>query len=342
MVYPMNYVMADNRIDATAPASIPQLWDAPFQTHAQWSGTVSNKGLGSLGRNLGEVTGAFAETSVSRTLGVFSANSSARITNLVDLENKVIKLKSPLWPSGLAPVNQALANQGKALYDASCASCHGVLDRAPRTKWIEVYAYGADYLRTDPNQADNSVGVALTDNNGNVIRSVPADSALAGITAGSYGSTAANTPVNPVQILNDVLAPQLVSEILRIPFLDASHKQSGAPAKAPGERLPGEPEGHTYKARPLNGIWATGPFLHNGSVRSLYELLLPEGQRARTFCAGSIELDTRDVGMKNDCAAPGSYTFDASQSGNRATGHEYGTGYSESQRRALVEYLKTL
>jgi mono/diheme cytochrome c family protein len=342
LVYPKNYASPSNTTNANAPASIPYLWDSPFQTHTQWSGTVTNKGLGSLGRNLGEVTGAFAETNVNRTLGVFTAGSSAKITNLVDLENKVIKLKSPQWPSAFSPIDQARVSQGATLYQQNCVSCHGVLDRNPRSQYITVYAYGADYVGTDPTQADNNTGDALTNPQGAVVRSVNPDVALAGLTKGSVGSTGYNTPVNPMGILSSVLAPQLAVELARIPFLDASHKQSGAPSDPPGERLPGEPAGHTYKARPLNGIWATGPYLHNGSVRTLYELLLPPAQRASTFCVGSPELDFQNVGMKNDCAVPGAHILDTNQVGNRATGHTYGTALTDTQRRALVEYMKTL
>ncbi|NJL16003.1 MAG: hypothetical protein HC938_01190 [Nitrospira sp.] len=41
-----------------------------------------------------------------------------------------------------------------------------------------------------------------------------------------------------------------------------------------------------YKARPLNGIWATPPFLHNGSVPHIYALLSPVEERPKTFCLG--------------------------------------------------------
>ena len=58
-----------------------------------------------------------------------------------------------------------------------------------------------------------------------------------------------------------------------------------------------------YKARPLNGIWATAPYLHNASVRTLYQLLLPAEQREKTFNLGSKEFDPVNVGYVDGPAA---------------------------------------
>ncbi len=53
-----------------------------------------------------------------------------------------------------------------------------------------------------------------------------------------------------------------------------------------------------YKARELSGIWATAPYLHNGSVPSLYELLLPADQRSKRFYVGNAEFDPKHVGLR--------------------------------------------
>lgn len=96
-----------------------------------------------------------------------------------------------------------------------------------------------------------------------------------------------------------------------------------------------------YGTRPLSGVWATAPYLHNGSVPSLYELLLPVGQRSKTFPVGHAEYDPARVGYVTT-AQPGSSTFDTKVVGNANTGHEYGTDLPEEARLALLEYLKTL
>ena len=99
-----------------------------------------------------------------------------------------------------------------------------------------------------------------------------------------------------------------------------------------------------YKARPLNGIWATAPFLHNGSVRTMRELLLPADQREKSFRVGTRAFDPVDMGFKNE----GASTLDTSLPGNSNAGHDgpkYGNAeLAEDKERmdALLEYLKTL
>ncbi len=104
-----------------------------------------------------------------------------------------------------------------------------------------------------------------------------------------------------------------------------------------------------YKGRSLNGIWATAPYLHNGSVPSLYDLLLPkketddpaEGQyRPDTFVVGSREFDPVKVGFRD--AGYSGTIFDTRLRGNSNQGHEYGTDFTQVEREALVEYMKTL
>ena len=64
----------------------------------------------------------------------------------------------------------------------------------------------------------------------------------------------------------------------------------------------------SYKARPLDGIWATAPFLHNGSVPSLWELLQPPERRVKTFYVGSRELDPVHVGF-DPASSPGACKY---------------------------------
>ncbi|MDG2214822.1 MAG: hypothetical protein P8M70_13405, partial [Verrucomicrobiota bacterium] len=66
-----------------------------------------------------------------------------------------------------------------------------------------------------------------------------------------------------------------------------------------------------YKARPLNGVWATVPFLHNGSVPNLYELLSPVNERSKTFLLVSKEFDPVNVGF-NTGSLSGGFKLDTS------------------------------
>jgi cytochrome c5 len=108
---------------------------------------------------------------------------------------------------------------------------------------------------------------------------------------------------------------------------------------------------NAYKPRALEGVWATPPFLHNGSAPNLYELLSPVEERSKRFFVGRREFDPVKVGYVTS-PAPGSsggFWLDTSKPGNRNTGHEFRNGYrpgvigpglTPAQRMDLIEYLK--
>ena len=99
-----------------------------------------------------------------------------------------------------------------------------------------------------------------------------------------------------------------------------------------------------YKTRPLNGVWASAPYLHNGSVPTLWELLKKPDDRAKRFFVGSRQYDPVDVGLRSVPEENGVryFDFDVSVKGNGNGGHPYGTGLPDDQKRELIEYLKTL
>ncbi len=96
-----------------------------------------------------------------------------------------------------------------------------------------------------------------------------------------------------------------------------------------------------YKAAPLAGIWATAPYLHNGSVPNLYELLLPSEERSKTFFVGNREFDPVKVGFQTT-ASDDVTLLDTSLRGNTNTGHDTYGVFTEEERWQLVEYLKSL
>ncbi|WP_339156823.1 hypothetical protein [Bradyrhizobium sp. 2S1] len=100
-----------------------------------------------------------------------------------------------------------------------------------------------------------------------------------------------------------------------------------------------------YEARVLQGIWAAAPYLHNGSVPTLAELLKPSGERKSQFSVGR-KYDIENVGLAAT-QEPLSETLSVTDcsninSGNSRCGHEYGTSLSDQDKKALLEYLKTL
>ena len=102
-----------------------------------------------------------------------------------------------------------------------------------------------------------------------------------------------------------------------------------------------------YANMPLDGIWLRAPYLHNGSVPTLMDLLQPSTQRPSSFYRGNDLYDQVNVGFVSD--QPNAYDrelflFDITVAGNGNQGHEgyeYGTQLSAQDKRALVEYLKT-
>ena len=96
-----------------------------------------------------------------------------------------------------------------------------------------------------------------------------------------------------------------------------------------------------YKARPLNGIWATAPFLHNGSVPNMRALFDKPADRPKTFVLGGWEYDPSVMGYA-PYSGPHAFTFDTSKKGNSNAGHTWGTKLTDDEKDALVEYLKTL
>ena len=106
-----------------------------------------------------------------------------------------------------------------------------------------------------------------------------------------------------------------------------------------------------YKARPLAGVWATPPFLHNGSVPTIYQLLSPQDERNTTFYKGTFNYDPRHLGFQTG-AFNNAFLFDTRITGNHNSGHEFragqrgngviGRGLLPQERWALLEYLKVL
>jgi flagellar biogenesis protein FliO len=99
-----------------------------------------------------------------------------------------------------------------------------------------------------------------------------------------------------------------------------------------------------YAAVPLDGIWIRGPYLHNGSVPTLEDLLEPVENRPKLFWRGYDLLLKDKVGFESysDEAKRVGFRFDVSEPGNSNEGHLYGTDLSAEDKKALVEYMKTL
>lgn len=105
-----------------------------------------------------------------------------------------------------------------------------------------------------------------------------------------------------------------------------------------------------YAAPPLTGLWASAPYLHNGSVPTLLDLLTP-ASRPATFMVGGHALDFETVGLRlnSDGTYPDGYEpfsrpvlYDTSRPGQTNGGHRHGASLTPGQKQALLEYLKLL
>jgi mono/diheme cytochrome c family protein len=101
-----------------------------------------------------------------------------------------------------------------------------------------------------------------------------------------------------------------------------------------------------YVSVPLDGLWLRAPYLHNGSVPNLRQLLTRPEDRVRTFFKGCDVIDGVNVGFIADASAadicPNAASFDTRLKGNGNQGHDYGTALDENSRKSLIAYLKTL
>jgi hypothetical protein len=118
-------------------------------------------------------------------------------------------------------------------------------------------------------------------------------------------------------------------------------------AAYPEERFRHFRKTHGYANQPLDGLWLRGPYLHNGSVPTLRDLLEPARQRPALFYRGYDVIDRQQVGFVSNVPREKErayFEFDTSLPGNGNFGHEgptYGTELPAADKDALVEFLKT-
>lgn len=343
-----------NLVANNAPVNYPHIWNTHWFTWVQYDASIMQP----MFRNAGEAFGVSARLNlVKPDHNLFK--SSVPVHDLYDIELLLAGqnphsenpgfqgLRSPAWPEEiLGAIDHARKQRGRVLYQELCQGCH----LAPVTDpsfwasklWQPPNAAGERYLRllqipvkhigTDPAQAKillerhvkvpSYLGVEGTPNESGTIIDAP------------FGSALATVVENAVALWYDEhqIAPD-----------DRERLNGYRPNQLQAELI--------YKARPLNGIWATAPFLHNGSVPTLYALLSPVDERPTTFCLGNREYDPTHVGYTTTCT-PGTFELDTSIPGNLNTGHEFkdgptghgviGRGLSHEERLDLIEFLKSL
>jgi mono/diheme cytochrome c family protein len=264
-----------------------------------------------LERNIGQALGLGA-------LATPDGHSTVLPRNLHRLEEVVGKLKAPGWPSDFPAIDKAKAADGKKVYAKYCAGCHDKGEgehKGEGGEFAGFRVYTLAQLKTDPQRALNFA-----------------------------------TPLSDGTEFVKALAAKLRA-IKKQSYID--HKVTPAEQKTydlPDDKIRWVTT-KGYVARPLRGIWAAAPYLHNGSVPTLDDLLRPEDERPVVFPVGPTEYDPVRVGVVSSFrdvpkAQRGRMgVYDTRLKGNSNRGHSgaaFGTELPEGDRKALLEYLKGL
>ena len=324
-----------------APVSYPHIWDSPRTDLVQWTGNARNAGIGSLGRNVGEAVGVFASIDTTSRRPPLGYNSSVRIGSLIAIEERLKELQSPQWPQAvLGRIDQEMAAKGRVLFKQLCSECHTDLVRDNPLRFFKsklIPIDGVNGVGTDPLSAEN-------------IRTAQGPT---GILKGArefvvFGPVYGSGQEPAIKLTRDAVLRVIFGKVAFKP-IDIATRQVRLLGQGVDDAIDiskfgfraDEPPKRQYRARPLNGIWAAAPYLHNGSVPNLYELLLPAKQRSKRFFVGRREFDPVNVGFV-DTHIDGAFLFDVTTKGNSNAGHEYGTGISDAERMQLLEYLKSI
>ena len=358
----LNEVMAEdlgvpeNQRPADAPVSYPVIWDAHQHDFVQWNGAAPNAGPGPLLRNIGEVLGVFGHMQFTPRKGRFAVykGSTVDVQGLKDLEDILARLESPQWPAAFPAIDAAKAKAGEAIYAKNCLGCHALLDRTDPNRRIKAHMVEVSTVGTDPRASEGFVKrtgktgplqgtpvfVNLLQNFGDTAAAGEIlRNAVFGVQLGSFG-------VGLPQPHGLTIPPGGIPALLESDW-NALEQKVKDQKTALETLVAGAPRQLTvamYKARPLNGVWASAPYLHNGSVPTLAQMLTPPAQRTKRFFVGSRQYDPVEVGLKSIESEDGvTYTpLDASIAGNSNAGHPFGTRLSDDDKGRLIEYLKTL
>ncbi|NMZ07905.1 di-heme-cytochrome C peroxidase [Pseudomonas proteolytica] len=340
-------ISPENYRIANAPVDYPQLWDMWTFDWVQWNGSAQQP----MARNIGEALGvgatlAFFDSAGQPLQGDARYPSSVRVRDLNLIEETLQRLKPPTWPEALfGAIDKPLAARGRALFAENCAACHVPSVSEVNGRPVQqLKMLAVDYIGTDPGTASN---IADQRYDLSALQWDPAE--LAQLNVELHPA-----PTEPLDLRSLSVAKGLAYVTAFVE--EHAYRAAGiTPAERPrldGFGLPiGVRELRAYKARPLAGVWATPPFLHNGSVPTLYQLLSPQYERSRTFYKGTFDYNPRHLGYRTE-AFKNAFLFDTSITGNHNSGHEFragkrgngviGRGLEPEERWALLEYLKVL
>ncbi len=349
-----HFLIPENIALADAPVRYPFLWNAPKQDRTQWPGFSKNgDDLFAMARNLGQVYGVFGIFRPSRQGGHvdFLAGNSAQWKGLEKIENLVRKIGPPRWQW---PLDSGLAAEGRRIYerrtqDGGCTECHG--KRPGAFRFIPPSSTWATPL-CDVGTDSREYAILHRTVKSGVFEGVKAPVGPA------IGATADTFALLGVAVIGSIFQQTFGVSLFKYGSAEGAVVTSKKHKAAADELLatykPAAPDACggkagpiKYESRVMHGIWAAAPYLHNGSVPTLADLLKPPRNRPDKFEVGN-RYDTALVGLARN-QAPGAEERntrgcgeDDLKSGESRCGHDYGTDLSDSEKKALLEYLKAI
>jgi hypothetical protein len=357
-VFSIDLGKPENYAGSSAPVHYPRIWDSAWFDWAQYNGSIGQPMV----RNAGEALGTGAPIALagsppgSTALTAPPFTSTLQVGTLFRMEQMLAGkppnekdgftgLRAPKWPADiLGPLDQTLVERGARLYDDICAHCHMAPTRSAAfwntpKHWTEANAAGERYLKVNLIPVEE-VGTDRSHVDDLAARKVDIPPEL-NITSNSFAKALSEVVANAVNRWYDNQNPP-VPEAKRQEMNGYRKNEVWAPL--------------AYKARPLDGVWATPPYLHNGSVPTIDALLGPVADRPKEFWLGHREYDPVRLGYRFDKLS-GAFEYDTSKRGNHNTGHEFDDAYKAGgpnrtgligpklgpdDRKALIEFLKSL
>lgn len=322
-------LVAENVYASNAPANSPFLWDVWKFDWVHYNASFSQP----MSRNILQVLGNggatnFVDAAGEPVRGPARWDTSIDFEALQELEDGYRKLSAPAWPRDLfGPYDKSQAVKGKALFAELCSSCHAprpYAGRAARQAQLAVKLVPLDAIGTDPAHAQT-------------------------FAERRYDASKLTGSSDPISGSEGLV---LITDKVKERGYDKLGYTRAQRAAADGFGRRNEVRGPlAYKARTLDGVWSTGPFLHNGSVPNIYELLSPVSERSSVFWVGNYEYDPVKLGHVSREFA-GGFRFDTTMPGNSNRGHEFRNGprgdgvigrlLTHKERMAITEYLKAL
>lgn len=329
------------------PGRFPAVWGFKDYDWVEW--TIDTDTV--MERNFTETLGAGATVVLDpKQSGGSMFESSVPITNMHALEWLAYYIDPPRWPeAAFGAIKPDLAAAGQAIFNRTCAGCHeyGNDQRTPagliRLRGMRPEDTGTDAIAalriSCPVPDTGALSIppkSFSVDDSRLLKDCAGVKAGAAFQAASFAKTV-QTAVDGIKQKAyaaagiDTAQQRIMEDLERRKAV--TWRDTLIDTKAPYG---------PYAARPLYGIWAAAPFLHNGSVPTLYDLLLPPEQRPKKFALGGRQYDPVKLGFvvetscgQQDCMV------DTTRTGDGNGGHLWGTDLSEADRMALLEYLKT-